>query len=102
MIKIFDKNGHELVSLDANSLCEEADSRWVNLRGSDIIIIMFENQTTYITPEYIRINIGCRAHSLETWKNFSDQEIAQMHPDAFDFWKENKELIISLYDRFEK
>lgn len=100
MIKIFNKNGHELVSLDANSLCE-ADLRWVNLRGSDIIIIMFENQTTYIIPGHIRIGCG-KQHSLEEWKNFNDQEIEQMHSNTLDFWKENKELIINLCERFEK
>ena len=45
-----------------------------------------------ITPELVII--GCQAHSLESWQNFSDEEISEMHDDALEWWHENKEEVI--------
>ena len=69
-----------------------------DLRGADMIIITWHPLNVYITTEHIRI--GCQSHSLESWKNFSDEEISGMHKNASEFWKLNKELIIGLCERF--
>jgi len=71
-----------------------------NLSGANLIIITWEHWTTYITKDHIRI--GCQSHALDKWRGFSDSEIAGMDTRALDFWKINKELIISLCERFEE
>ena len=75
-----------------------ADLRGADLSGADLIIITWHPWNVYITTEHIII--GCQSHSLESWKNFSDEEISGMHKNASEFWKPNKELIISLCERF--
>ena len=70
-----------------------------NLSDANLIIITWSFWTTYITPGYIRI--GCQSHDLESWKNFDDDQIADMDSRALDFWKQNKELIVGLCERFE-
>ena len=76
-----------------------ADLSGANLNGSDLIIITWPHWETYITPGHIRI--GCQSHSLDEWKNFNDDQIEKMSSLALDFWKQNKELIIGLCERFE-
>ncbi len=81
-----------------------ADLRHANLSGADLrhtdlIIITWSYWITYITKGHIRI--GCHSRTLSEWRGFSDDEIASMDSRALDFWKQNKELIISLCERFE-
>ena len=113
MIKILDRNGKELLVLEVDSLrranlrgsylryadLSYADLSYANLSGSDLIIITWSHWETYITPGHIRI--GCQSHGLESWKNFNDEQISEMDSKAIDFWKQNKELIIGLCERFE-
>ena len=128
MIKILNKNGDTLKVVDADNLSRAdlsradlsgADLRGANLRGAylggadlrgadlrgadlsgaDLLIITGLIWPAYITKGFIRV--GCQAHSLDMWRNFSDQEIAEMARGALDFWKQNKEMIIALCERFE-
>lgn len=113
LITIKDIYGKELLTLDVNSLSwedlsganlrgadlSEADLRGADLRGADMIIITWHPWNVFITTNHIRI--GCQSHSLQEWKNFSDEEIFGMHENALEFWKLNKELIIGLCERFE-
>ena len=39
------------------------------------------------------IQIGCQQHSIEAWRNFSDDEIAAMDSDALAFWRKWKAWI---------
>ena len=77
----------------------DVDFSGADLRGADLIVITWEWWTTYITKGHIRI--GCQSHTLQEWKNFSDEEIIRMGPKALEFCKQNKELIIGLCERFE-
>ena len=47
-----------------------------------------------------RIQIGCRNHSTEEWRAFSDHEIDGMDRRALKFWKEFKDFILSTVERF--
>ena len=112
-MKILDKSGAVLRYFDADTLSganlsdanlsganlSGADLIGANLNGSDLIIITWSHWETYITPGHIRI--GCQSHGLESWKNFNDEQISEMDSKAIDFWKQNKELIIGLCERFE-
>ena len=71
-----------------------------DLSGANLIVITWEYWTTYITKGQIRI--GCQFHNLEVWKSFTDSDISEMDPRALDFWKQNKDLIIGLCERFDK
>lgn len=128
MVRIFDRSGKELMALDIDSFIDadlrgadlrradlrradlsgadlsgadlrRADLRGADLRRADLIIIAWPHWTTYITPGHIRT--GCQSNSIDEWKNFNDNQIANMDPKALDFWKQNKELIIGLCERFE-
>ena len=76
-----------------------ADLSHADLRGADLIILQMDGWTAYITTDHIRI--GCQSHTLIEWESFTDKEIANMHTTrALDYWKNNKEVIISLCKRF--
>ena len=99
MIKILNKSGAVVKQVDADTL-RGVDLSDANLRYADLIIITWSHWHTYITPGHMRI--GCQFHSLDEWRNFTDDQIAEMHGDATEFWAENKELLIGLCERFEK
>ena len=40
-------------------------------------------------------------HTNEEWRNFSDNEIAEMAEDALSWWNENKKEIFALMDKLE-
>jgi len=79
----------------------DADLRCANLSGADLrcalIVIYGLAWTVYITKNHI--TIGCQSHILGKWENFSDNDISQMHREAVEFWRENKEMIINLCKR---
>ncbi len=77
----------------------DADLRNANLIHACLIVITWEWWTVYITRGHIRI--GCQAHTLQQWEDFSDDEINNMDAKALEFWKQNKELIIGLCKRLE-
>ena len=39
--------------------------------------------------------IGCQEHTIQTWREFSDNDISRMAPDALEFWKLNKDRILA-------
>ena len=77
----------------------DANLRCADLSGALIVIYGLEWQV-YITKKHIRI--GCQAHDLEKWESFNDDDILNMHSDAQEFWKENKDMIISLCKRLSE
>ena len=42
------------------------------------------------------ITIGCQHHHIDEWDKFTDDEIAEMHNDALEFWKENKQKLFTI------
>ena len=42
------------------------------------------------------ITIGCQHQHIDDWDKFTDDEIAEMHDDALEFWKENKQKLITI------
>tara|TARA_Y100001938_G_scaffold150839_1_gene243741 strand:+ start:1493 stop:2101 length:609 start_codon:yes stop_codon:yes gene_type:complete len=46
------------------------------------------------------LQIGCRRYRIADWHKFSDAEISAMDIDALDWWKEYKEEIFSVIERF--
>ena len=75
-----------------------ADLRGANLFGSNLIIYQSGLWPAYIQEDTIRI--GCQYHSVKSWESFTDEEISKMHDDALRYWKENKEIILSIARRW--
>lgn len=82
-----------------------ADLRGVNLSGADLSgadLKVYQSGlwTAYIQPEHIRI--GCQYYRVAEWEGFSDKEISKMHIYALDYWKENKNIVLSIARSFKK
>jgi len=66
--------------------------------------ILPKNIRIYQTEKYtanIHLNgtkIGCEFHENKKWRNFTDEEIAEMSSDALDWWNEHKENIFKKMD----
>src|SRR5574343_304666 len=75
-----------------------ANLRGANLFGSNLIIYQSGLWQAYIQEDMIRI--GCQYHSVKSWESFTDDEISKMHDDALRYWKENKEIILSIARRW--
>lgn len=46
-----------------------------------------------------RLQIGCKNHSIDEWKNFSDREILEMDgKKALTFWKKWKDIIFQIIE----
>ncbi len=94
-----------------------ANLRHVNLKGADLTNtnlrgIIFNYCTgnnkeikslqigTYLISYHKDIlNIGCKTHTLKEWENFTDGEIAKMDEDALNWWKLNKDIVLTLVRR---
>jgi len=74
--------------------------RWEGGEVSKLIALNGLRWPIAISKE--RIQIGCKNYTIEEWKNFKEAEIKAMDPDALEFWRENKELIISVADRAKR
>jgi uncharacterized protein YjbI with pentapeptide repeats len=56
-------------------------------------------------PVYIfdaHIKIGCQMHSTTDWDSFTDDQISNMASNAMEFWKENKEMIMTAAKTHQK
>ena len=90
-----------------------ANLRGTNLKGANLkeAILQGANlQYANLPAEVIRIDglrwdvtifqdwitIGCQHHHIDDWDKFTDDEIAEMHDDALEFWKETKQKLITI------
>ena len=44
------------------------------------------------------MRIGCQNHSVEAWKNFTNEEIKSMDSDALEFWSKYKTMLLVACD----
>ena len=90
-----------------------SDLRRSDLRGSDLSNIkLFDTignnkeiktlQLGGYVVNYVQstniIQIGCENHTVEEWKNFSDDEISQMDIGALEWWNKWKDFIFHFID----
>ena len=102
-----DLSGSNLNNACLNNAClSSADLRGAclssaDLRGADLssavgnnreIITLFINKYTVVFTRDT-IQIGCKNYSIESWKNFSDEEILEMDSGALKWWKKWKDFI---------
>ena len=82
---------------DAN--LQDANLRGANLRGAKNapMIITGLLWTVYIDGTGM-MRIGCQNHSVEDWKNFTDEKISAMDSKALTFWNQYKSMLLSACD----
>ena len=82
-----------------------ADLRWADLRDADlrdtnIKVFHGGEWIAFIDPEFIRI--GCQFFTVSEWDGFSDERIDKMASGALEYWKENKEIIMSISKKLQE
>ena len=82
----------------------DANLRGANLRGANLwgakdapLITTSLRWPIYISGTGM-MRIGCQNHSVESWKNFTDEEIKRMDSDALDFWNKYKTMLLVACD----
>ena len=83
---------------------EGANLEGANLRGANLecakntpLIINGLRWAVFISGTGF-MRIGCQNHSVEAWKNFTDEEIKRMDGDALDFWNKYKTMLLVACD----
>lgn len=97
----------------------DADLRYANLRGADLsgadlryADLRYANLSdtignnkeirtlqlgTYIVVIFKeQITIGCQSHKISEWEGFTDEEISMMDVNALEWWRENKDIVLTL------
>ena len=102
-LRVADLRDAELRDADLRGAdLRDADLRDAYLRGAkyrDIEIINTPIQILglrwdiFIIGTYLKI--GCEEHLITKWREFDDDRIAQMEPNALDFWHANKAKILA-------
>lgn len=68
--------------------------------GNGIEIKSLQIGTYMVSYHKDILNIGCQTHTLDKWINFTDEEIYAMDRDtALDWWKLNKDILVTLVKR---
>ena len=80
----------------------DANLRGANLRGANLrgeiltkapISILNLTWDTLITEGYM--TIGCQRHTHAEWEAFTDEAISNMESRASEFWKANRDWLLS-------
>ena len=99
--------GEVLLTIEGDSL-QGAYLRYANLRGADLqgadlqranlptdVIRIYGNRWD-VTIFQDWMTIGCQHHHIDDWNKFTDDEIAEMDDAALEFWRANKQKLISI------
>ena len=75
------------------AILQGANLQYANLPAE---VIRIDGLRWDVTISQDWITIGCQHHHIDDWDKFTDDEIAEMHDDALEFWKENKQKLITI------
>ena len=77
---------------------KEANLQGANLQYANLPaeVIRIDGLRWDVTIFQDWITIGCQHHHIVDWDKFTDDEIAEMHDDALEFWKETKQKLITI------
>jgi uncharacterized protein YjbI with pentapeptide repeats len=54
-----------------------------------------------MSPEGVAtVQIGCQRHTLAEWAEFSDKKIGSMDSRALDWWRVNRDFVLSTVERY--
>ena len=68
------------------------------LTSNPITLVGFR-WSIYGTPTCL--HIGCQHHTHEVWESFSEGDIAEMAVGALEFWRKNRQFLLSLCDNLK-
>ena len=71
-----------------NFRCEKLNHKPISIYGLTWPIMITGNQ----------MKIGCQTHTHGKWRNFADFEIKEMESRATEFWRTNKDFLLSICD----
>ena len=75
-----------------------ADLQGADLQGADLPtdVIRIGGMRWDVTILYGYMRIGCQHHHVDDWDKFTDDEISKMHGQALEFWRANKQKLITI------
>ena len=80
-----------------NAKLRGADLRWAIGNGNGIKSMQFDKYMVTYTSQVMAI--GCEQHTIEEWRNFSDDEIQKMNDKVLEGWSKWKQDIFSIVDK---
>ena len=97
----------EVTSLSNSNLSysnlSNSDLRGSNLRniiGNGKEVKSLQIGTYMVSYHKDILNIGCQSHTLDRWISFTDEEIDAMDKGtSLDWWKLNKDILVTLVKR---
>lgn len=73
-----------------------ADLRGADLRGAKNAPLIINGLSWMVVIDGVgSMRIGCQYHTVEAWKNFTDDEIKLMDSNALEFWNKYKSMLIA-------
>ena len=84
------------------AILTETDLTGADLRlatGNGKEIISYRNYRWHIVMTKDVMAISCEQYTVDEWEKFPDDEIAAMHLDALEWWRQNKDKIIALHKK---
>ena len=77
-----------------NAKLRGADLRWAIGNGNGIKSMQFDKYMVTYTSQVMAI--GCEQHTIEEWRNFSDDEIQKMNDKVMEWWRKYKNALFNL------
>ena len=75
-----------------------ADANLTNLLGNMKHIKTVQTDKYLVTYTTRVLQIGCKKHSIEEWKNFDDETILKMDSGALEWWAKWKPIIMQIIE----
>ena len=74
------------------------DANLTNLLGNMKHIKTVQTDKYLVTYTTRVLQIGCKKHSIEEWKNFDDDTISEMDSGALEWWTQWKPIIMKIIE----
>ena len=75
-----------------------ADANLTNLLGNMKHIKTLQTDKYLVSYTTRVLQIGCKKHSIEEWKNFDDDTISKMDSGALEWWAKWKPIIMQIIE----
>jgi uncharacterized protein YjbI with pentapeptide repeats len=76
-----------------------ADLSWADLSEADLIYMQLNQYQVFVQRNKTRI--GCEYHDNTDWIKWTPDDVKTMAHDAYDFWKQYKQIIVAAIESLE-